>query len=191
MDHLGVDRAMLAGLSFGGRVVTQTALAAPERVAGLVLLDAVLDGVPWDPASAEALDETGRLANERGLLAGRAAWLAHPLFTPASQRPDLAEDLSAMVAAYPGQHWIGHDPHDRDEQRPLDVLERLTMPTLVAVGEHDVPCFREMSAIMAERIPAAEHHVIAEAGHMINMEQPGAVNDLLIAFLEKNATAQA
>ena len=190
MDHLGIDRAVLVGLSFGGRVVTQTALAAPERVAGLVLLDAVLDGVPWDPASAEALDQAGRLARERGLLAGRAAWLAHPLFTPASQRPELAASLSAMVAAYPGQHWIGDDPHDRDDERPLDVLDRLTMPALVAVGEQDVPCFREMSAIMAERIPRAELHVIADAGHMINMEQPGAVSDLLLAFLEQHPPAR-
>src|SRR6185312_402648 len=53
LDHLGIARAALIGLSFGGRVVMQTALAAPERVAGLALLDAVVDGVPWDPESAE------------------------------------------------------------------------------------------------------------------------------------------
>src|SRR5580704_4355965 len=49
LDHLGIGSAVLAGLSFGGRVVMQAALAAPERVAGVILLDAVLDGVPWDP----------------------------------------------------------------------------------------------------------------------------------------------
>src|SRR4029077_5137260 len=46
LDHLAIGQAVLAGLSFGGRVVLQTALAAPARVRGLVLLDAVLDGVP-------------------------------------------------------------------------------------------------------------------------------------------------
>ena len=49
LDHLAIERAVLAGLSFGGRVVMQAALAAPERVAGLILLDAVLDGVPLGP----------------------------------------------------------------------------------------------------------------------------------------------
>ena len=44
---------------------------------------------------------------------------------------------------------------------------------------------------MAERIPDAQLHVIADAGHMINMEQPGAVNDLLLAFLEHHADGQA
>ena len=49
LDHLRLGQAVLAGLSFGGRVVMQAALAAPHRVRGLVLLDAVLDGVRWDP----------------------------------------------------------------------------------------------------------------------------------------------
>lgn len=43
LDHLRLGQAVLAGLSFGGRVVMQAALAAPDRVRGLVLLDAVLD----------------------------------------------------------------------------------------------------------------------------------------------------
>ena len=47
LDHLAIGDAALVGLSFGGRVVLQAALAAPARVRGLVLLDAVLDGVPW------------------------------------------------------------------------------------------------------------------------------------------------
>src|ERR1700733_12192275 len=47
LDHLAIDEAVLAGLSFGGRVVMQAALAAPRCVRGLALLDAVLDDVPW------------------------------------------------------------------------------------------------------------------------------------------------
>jgi len=111
LDHLAIGEAVLAGLSFGGRVVLQTALAAPARVAGLVLLGAVLDGVPWDPESAGALDELARRVQAGGAPAGRAAWLAHPLFAAARERPDLAAALAAMVAGYPGQHWLGQDPH--------------------------------------------------------------------------------
>ena len=76
LDHLAIGQAVLAGLSFGGRVVLQTALAAPARVAGLVLLDAVLDGVPWDPESADALGEPpggSRRAEPRP--GGRPGWL--------------------------------------------------------------------------------------------------------------------
>jgi pimeloyl-ACP methyl ester carboxylesterase len=51
LDHLEIDTAVLVGLSMGGRIVVEATLAAPERVRALVLLDAVLDGVPWDPDS--------------------------------------------------------------------------------------------------------------------------------------------
>ena len=184
LDHLAIGQAVLAGLSFGGRVVLQTALAAPARVAGLVLLDAVLDGVPWDPESAAALDELARRVQAGGAPAGREAWLAHPLFAAARQRPgELAAQLAAMVAGYPGQHWLGRDPH-RPVQRPaIEALEDVATPALVAVGDRDVPGFREMSAVLARRIPGAQYRVVAGAGHMVNMEQPTAVNELLTRFL--------
>ena len=188
LDHLAIDRAVLAGLSFGGRIAMQAALAAPRRVRGLALLDAVLDDVPWDAESAEGLQEAARQAQQHGLLAGRTAWLAHPLFAAAKRQPAVASALADMVAGYPGQHWTGHDPHRQSEPRLIDVLEQLAVPALVAVGEQDVPCFRELSAVLARRIPAARHHVVAGVGHMITMEQPGAVNDLLTQFLDQLST---
>ena len=184
LDHLGIGKAVLAGLSFGGRVALQAALADPARVRGLALLDAVLDGVPWDPESARALDEVVWRVQEAGVLAGREAWLAHPLFAAVRERPDLAAALAAMVAGYPGQHWLGQDPH-RETRRPIDVLEGICVPALVAVGERDVPGFREMSAVLARRIPGAAYRVVAGAGHMVNMEQPAAINDLLISFVQE------
>jgi 3-oxoadipate enol-lactonase len=183
LDHLGIEQAVLAGLSFGGRVVLRTALAAPDRVRGLILLDAVLDGVPWDPESEAAIERAVQQSRTHGMLAGREAWLAHPLFAAAREKPEVASRLTAMVSAYPGQHWIGRDPHERDERPLLEALTDLTMPVLVVVGELDVPGFREMSAVLARRIPGARHQVVPRAGHLVNMEQPAAVHQILDAFL--------
>lgn len=183
LDHLGISDAALVGLSFGGRVVLQAALLAPARVRGLVLLDAVLDGVPWDRRSADAMDKVARQVAAGGVLAGRAAWLTHPLFAAARERPDLVSRLAEMVAGYPGQHWLGQDPHQEGQPQPIDALENLAMPTLVAVGERDVPGFLEMAGVLARRISGTEYRVIKDAGHMVNMEQPTAVNELLTRFL--------
>ena len=185
LDHCGIGRAVLAGLSFGGRIVLQAALAAPARVAGLVLLDAVLDGVPWDPESAAGLEEAAGQARTHGLLAGRATWLAHPLFAAARQRPDVASVLAEMVAGYPGQHWTGDDPQLVTGPRPIDALADLAAPSLVVTGERDVPCFREMSAVLARRLPDVRQEVVAAAGHMVNLEQPAVVNALLARFLDQ------
>jgi 3-oxoadipate enol-lactonase len=185
LDHLGLGQAVLAGLSFGGRVVLQAALAAPDRVAGLALLATVLDGVPWDPESEAGLAEAARQARSGGLAAGRAAWLAHPLFGAARQRPELAGLLAEMVGRYPGQHWTADDPHEPAGPRPFDVLESLARPAIVIAGQLDVPCFREMSAVLARRLPDARSEVITGAGHLVNLECPGVVNELLARFLAR------
>ena len=67
LDHLAIDRAVLVGLSMGGRIVVEATLAAPERVRALVLLDAVLDGVPWDPDSARGIQAIGDGLRSGGL----------------------------------------------------------------------------------------------------------------------------
>jgi pimeloyl-ACP methyl ester carboxylesterase len=187
LDHLGIARAALTGLSFGGRVVMQAALLAPERVRALILLDSVLDGVPWDPDSEAGMAHVARQVSAAGVGAGQQAWLAHPLFAPARARPDLAARLTEMVTGYPGQHWLGQDPHRQDGRPPIEALAELTMPTLVVAGERDVPCFLAMSDVLASRIPGAESVRIAGAGHMVNLEQPAIISDLLDRFLGETA----
>jgi 3-oxoadipate enol-lactonase len=159
----------------GARLVYEVAGTGPA---------VVLDGVPWDRESEAGMDEVAWQVRAGGVPAGRAAWLAHPLFAAARQRPDLASSLAGMLAGYPGQHWLGLDPHQQVRPDPFDALEQVAAPTLVAVGEHDVPGFREMSAVLARRIPCATHRVVAGAGHMANMEQPAAVSELLTRFLD-------
>lgn len=185
LDHLGIQEAFVVGLSFGGRVALLTALAAPGRVRGLAMLGTVLDGIEWDPESAAGSALVTRQVATGGVLAGRVAWLAHPLFAAAMERPGLASELIEMVAGYPGQHWLGQDPHRQDEPRLPEALGDVTVPTLVAVGELDVPGFREMSAVLARDIPGAEHHLVGGAGHMINMEEPAAVTAMLLRFLDR------
>jgi 3-oxoadipate enol-lactonase len=183
LDHLRISEAALVGLSFGGQVALKAALFAPDRVRALVLLDSVLDGVPWDDQSMAGLAEVSSQVKADGVAGGREAWLAHPLFAAARRRPDLLARLSAMVADFPGQHWLGLDPHLPDSRPPIELLEQLTMPALVVAGEQDVPGFLAMSEILAQRLPAAEHVLVPGAGHMVNMEQPGAVNAIITRFL--------
>jgi 3-oxoadipate enol-lactonase len=183
LDHLGIEDAALVGLSFGGQLAVEAALAVPARVRRLAVLSSLLDGVPWDPASWAALKAVAGQVDAHGVLAGREAWLGHPLFATARERPAVAGPLAAMVASYPGQHWLGQDPHRRPGPRALDVLEEVTVPTLVVSGQRDVPGFREMSAVLAARIPGAGHREVPGAGHLVNMEQPEIVNDLLTRFL--------
>jgi pimeloyl-ACP methyl ester carboxylesterase len=175
LAHLGVQHAAFVGLSFGGGVVLKTALRAPEAVTHLVLVDAVLGGVTWDEESArgsEAVDIAVRLG---GVVAGRRAWCAHPVFTPANEHPRLKARLVEMVDGYPGHQWLGTDPHSSEPgTRPIDLLRTITAPTTVIVGDREVPCFVEMSDVLARGIAGAQLITIPGAGHMTPMEAPDA-----------------
>jgi pimeloyl-ACP methyl ester carboxylesterase len=95
-----------------------------------------------------------------------------------------------MVADYPGQHWLGVDPHLPDDPPPIQALEQITAPALVVVGEHDVPGFLAMSDTLARCLPAAEHVLVPDAGHMVSMERPELVNAVIGGFLRRNAPRQ-
>ena len=187
LDHLSIDQAALVGLSFGGHVALSAALLAPERVRALVLLDACWRGRRGMKNPRTAWQSSAGSSRPAACQAGREAWLAHPLFAAARQQPLLRARLAEMVAVYLGQHWLGRDPHLPDSPAPIDLLEQLTMPALVVAGEQDVPGFRAMTDVLAQRLPAAELVLVPSAGHMVNMEQQAVVNPLLVRFLRAHA----
>jgi pimeloyl-ACP methyl ester carboxylesterase len=178
LDRLGIDKALLVGLSMGGRTVVEATLAAPERVRAVVLLDALLEGVPWDPASAEDSKEVGRALGAGGIDAARTALLRHGFFAPAQRDPEVARRIAEMIGDYSGVNWTSPDPH-RPHPESIELLETIDAPAAVVSGELDIPCFLEMSSVLAARIPNARRISVPDAGHMVNMEAPEAVNALL------------
>ena len=178
LDHLKIEQAVLVGLSMGGRIVVEATLTAPQRVPALVLLDAVLDGVPWDPDSKRGMQAIGEGLRSGGLDAAKAAWLRHDFFVPAHRTPDIAHRLAEMVGEYSGVNWTSADPHT-PQPHSIELLATIAAPTTVVIAELDVPCFHEMSDVLADRIPGARKVTVPGVGHLVNMEAPETVNALL------------
>ena len=168
--------AALVGNSFGGSVALRTALAHPDRVSRLVLIDAGLPAWDW---TEEMRDYWAR--EEAAVDAG-----------------DL--DAAAEVNL---DFWVA--PEHRDEVRPqqrralelqtahdepeliwpeLAPLNSLTMPVLVVVGEEDKPDFKAIAHHLAEEIPGAELALVPEAGHLVGLDRPEELNRLLLEFLQ-------
>jgi pimeloyl-ACP methyl ester carboxylesterase len=178
LDHLAIDAAVLVGLSMGGGIVLEAAVEAPHRARALALLDPYLDGVPWDDDSARGMRAVREGLRAGGLSAAKEAWLAHPFFAPAGRKPDVTSRLRRMAEDYSGVQWTDHDPHGpHPDTRAL--LHTIAVPTRVVVGELDVPCFHVMADVLGSEIPGARRIVVPDAGHMVNMEAPGPVNDAL------------
>jgi pimeloyl-ACP methyl ester carboxylesterase len=189
VDALGWDRFALLGHSMGGMVAQHLALAVPERVAALVLMDTscrTVEGI--DPAMAALAAEIARsegMARLMEVMNEREA----PLGTPADTRVRAEREgyiafgerkfLAASPAMYAAMAGEILSEHDRLEQ-----LAALTMPTLVVVGEQDTP-FLAVSQAMAETIPGAELVVVADAGHSPQFEAPEEWWDAVSGFLER------
>jgi len=179
LDHLGIENAVLVGQSMGGFVALHTAVAAPSRVRGLVLLDALLDGIEWDADSDIAMENASRAMVNDGVAAGKRVWLGHPIFAPARRSDGLAARLEVETELWTGFQWTHKDPRAPVHPSPFASLEQIAAPTTVVIGELDVPCFHVMAEEMARRIPGARLITIPDAGHMVNLESPDLVNAVL------------
>jgi len=192
LDRLGVTRASLVGASQGARVAVAFALQFPERVAGLVL-----DGPPdeiTEPVAAGdgdfSVDEFRRLAREDGVDAFRRVWRAHPLMKLHSSDAGSQALLESMLARYPARDLLEAGPTP-SRSAAASELERFRTPVLVVNGQFDTRARLRAGERLRQSLPDAERVVIPDAGHLPNLDNPGAYNEAIQAFLRRQSRAAA
>lgn len=183
---LGAQPAHLVGLSNGGRLALRIALEAPAAVRTLTLADSALDGYRWG----EAYAQSWRRMNASGrtdVAAAKRQWLEHELFAPARANPKAAGALAAMVGRYSGWHFHHSDPEIGAQRIVMDELSSIRAPTLILVGERDLPDFHAVARLVAGKLPDASLKVIARVGHLSNLEDAETFNQLLLTHLNQPA----
>ncbi|MBI1726123.1 MAG: alpha/beta fold hydrolase, partial [Candidatus Rokubacteria bacterium] len=172
LRHLGVERAVIGGLSLGGVASLGFYLAHPEMVRALVICDS---GPGYRNAEARAAwnqraQERAAEIEARGLevLSGRSR----------EMREAMGEHRSAQGLAHAARGMLA-----QEGSRVIDGLPGIRVPTLIIVGDQDQP-FLAPCEYMAKKIPGARLEVIAGAGHSSNLDQPEVFNRVLRDFLE-------
>ncbi len=183
LRRLGVTSAHVVGLSMGGAIALNFALLEPAAVRSLVLVDAALNGFEWSEAYNASFDAMEKCAAGEGVERAKRMWLEHELFAPARERPQCAAALAGMVG-----DWSGWQLHNEAPVMPMDPpaaarLSEIRAPSLVVVGERDLPDFLAIADLLATGIPSARKVVMRGAGHMSNMEA-AEFNEVLTAFLD-------
>jgi len=166
LDRVGIDRAVLVGHSMGGVVALTTALAHPERVAGLVLLGTASEASPRVAAWYERI---ACIAEIEGLAA-----LARAIYGADSDRR-LEGDARGMAHVTRCLKSLAYDPL-------TPRLAPITCPVLVVVGEND-PMGVGASVIIQRNVPDAELQVVSGRGHWLHVEAPGVLLDLMDRFV--------
>jgi pimeloyl-ACP methyl ester carboxylesterase len=180
LDHLGIDRAVLVGMSQGGFLSLRAALAAPDRVAGLVLIDSAADVDDAETiAGYEQMlagvqhgtdeDRAGIFAMVSGLILGDEALAAE--WVPRWEARDGAE------LAVAGRALL-----ERDDIS--DRLGEITAPSLIVHGTADEAITMDRAEATCAGLPECRGVVKVEgAAHTPNMTHPDVVNPALVDFL--------
>lgn len=180
LDSLGVGRAVVCGLSMGGYIALELARRAPERLAGLVLMDTRANA---DSAEARReRDATAQQVRDRGPGPIAEAMMGRLLSerTPAV----VAERVRATIMRTPVAGLIGALGAMRDRPDSTGLLSRLSaVPTLVVVGEDDPITPPATARDLANAIPGARLEVVSGAAHLPPLEQPKATARLLGDFI--------
>ena len=185
---LKIRRAAVVGLSMGGNIALNFALAHPTLVSALVVADtgAGSDGhgdwVATTHAFAAALDTGGTEA-----FADMA--MASPLFAPyCAKGPEAQRFIRACLMMHRAR-GVAHTAREVLAKRPRvyalePQLAKLRVPTLLVVGDGDDPCLK-VHDFMARTIPDARAVVLRNTGHLSNLESPAAFNAAVRRFLAK------
>jgi 3-oxoadipate enol-lactonase len=175
LDHLGIERASLAGISLGGMIGMWLGIHAPERIERLVLCCTSAQlGPPemWSDRAALVREQgTGAVAP-----AVAARWVTDAL---AARRPE----LEAMIAATPPEGYAATCA----AVEHMDLLPRLgeiRAPTLVISAEQDQSTPPEHGRRIAAGIPGARFEVLDGAAHLANLERPDEITALIAGHLE-------
>jgi 3-oxoadipate enol-lactonase len=178
LDHVGIARADLAGVSIGGLTGLWLGVHAPDRVRRLVLANTAARIV-----TVEFWSDRMRLVAAEGLAALADATMER-WFTPEfrAAQPATVARMRATLLASPVLGYLGCCAALRDADLRTEA-GRVLAPTLVVTGAHDRSTPSADGLWLADTIPDA-HHVEFDAAHLTNVECASAFTDAVQAFLD-------
>jgi pimeloyl-ACP methyl ester carboxylesterase len=184
LDELALDRVVLGGCSMGGYVTMAVLRSAPERIAGLVLIDTRPTA---DVQQAKENRYTMAARAERG----GVGWLAEEMLpgllgpTTRERRPDVVDTVRRLVSEAPpaAVAWAQRAMAARADSAA--VLRAADIPALVLHGEQDTLIPPEAARSMAELLPRAELVMLPESGHLPPLEVPAEVTMAVTGWLSQ------
>jgi 3-oxoadipate enol-lactonase len=190
LEEHGFRDVALVGVSLGGRVALEAAVARPDLVRALVLVAPGLPGHEWSDAlraewaREEAALEAGDL--DTAVEVSLRTWVDGPDRDPADVDPGVRARVAEMQRdAYELQRdWVDEEPLVPDLAERLGEVDA---PVLVVVGEDDQPDLRAIAERLAREIPGARLATIANTAHVPSMERPREFDELVLPFLREVA----
>jgi 3-oxoadipate enol-lactonase len=184
--QLHIDKAALMGMSAGGGLVIDFALEHPDKVTGLVLVGAVVSGYGY---SDHMRTRGGRLKPEIVADPAKLAdFMCHqdPYTFYEGNTDAKKRGYDALMKNLQNYRMDKFNLLQGPRRPALPNLKEIKVPTLIIVGEYDIPDCHAHAGAMETGIAGSQRVIINKAGHLVPIEQPAMFNEVVLTFLKEN-----
>ena len=183
LKHLKIDKAYIVGLSLGGRIAIDFAIAHPEMAEALVLAGPGLSGFNFTPDPNQIA--IIHAAQDGDLDKATDLWLQTGYMAPAMKNAQIAPRIRQLARDNAKQELANPLLSKDLFSSAVEKLPEIKAPTLIMVGSLDVTDIHKIAGLLRARIPFSRDEVIKNAGHMLNMERPQEFDSIVQEFLER------
>jgi 3-oxoadipate enol-lactonase len=184
LDHLGLSRAVVCGLSMGGYAALALVRRHPDRLKGLVLAD-TRAGADSDAARATRAAQADKVRKEGSAALADAVLPKLVGETTHKRRPEVVAGLRETIAANPPRGIADALAGLAARADSTPTLREIRVPTLVVCGAEDVITPLAEAEALARGIKGSRLEVIPEAGHLSSVENSSSFNAALGRFLRE------
>jgi pimeloyl-ACP methyl ester carboxylesterase len=182
LDALQVEKAVIAGLSMGGYIAFALWRKHRHRIRALILAD-TRSGADTEEGRMKRR-ELIALARAKGSAAVADAQIAAMVGkTTRERRPDIADGVHRMLSMAPVEGIVGALEAMMNRPDSTPILPTIDVPTMIVVGDEDVPTPPKEARAMHELIPGSRLEILEGAGHVSNVERAAAFNHVTSEFL--------
>jgi 3-oxoadipate enol-lactonase len=190
MDSLGVNRAIVMGLSLGGQIAIDFAITNPERVRALVLAGPGMSGWNFDDSEeiatyTEEMMAAAQTGDFGALIEVFAQWWCDGPQREPEQVDSVVRRRVLDMLGGSRQRWELSPLVQVMDPPAVERLDEIRVPTLAVAGGIDVPIIHEIVERIVEQVPGAERVVIPGVAHMVNMERPETFGEVVGEFLSR------
>lgn len=184
LHHLHVAKAIIVGSSHGGEVSINFTLAHPDIVQQLILVGAVVSGMPYSDHFLDRGSQNSRPLEKNDVASAIANW-ANDRYLIAPGHDATRKRLIALQTANPQN--LTHNDYARPVPSALPRLHEIRVPTLILTGDADIPDVHAHAGAIEAGIPGARRVVLHDLGHLMYLEKPDEFTKAVFAFIASNS----
>ncbi len=184
LDHLGLPKVFIVGLSMGGYITLRALERAPDRFMGVVLCDTRSES-DTNEAKLKRFANIA-LVKQEGSQVFAERFLQAVFATKSFEtRKEAVKTIREIMGRTPPLSIAGTLLALAARTDTTASLAAIKVPTLILVGELDAITPPSAAEAMQKQIPGSELCIVPHAAHMSNLENPEFFNEKLLGFLQR------